>query len=154
VLSDRFRVRKPFMLVGAGISLVGVALFAAAATKPSTGYHTFALYFVLMAGGAGIAYVSWMAAFTETVEKHNPAATATGLAVWGWILRITVTVSFAILPAVVPATSTLVDQGPRVAQIVARYPAQVKVLHHRRPRDAGRPGQEPHGPGGPGGRGL
>jgi MFS transporter, ACS family, D-galactonate transporter len=128
VLSDRFRVRKPFMLVGAVISLVGVALFAAAATKPSTGYHTFALYFVLMAGGAGIAYVSWMAAFTETVEKHNPAATATGLAVWGWIIRITVTVSFAILPAVVPATSTLVDQGPRVAQIVARYPAQVKVL--------------------------
>jgi MFS transporter, ACS family, D-galactonate transporter len=128
VLSDRLRVRKPFMMFGAIVSLVGVALFAAAATKPHTSYHTFALYFIIMAAGAGVAYVSWMAAFTETVEKHNPAATATGLAVWGWIIRITVTVSYAILPAVVPATSTLVDQGTRVKAIVATYPAQVKVL--------------------------
>jgi MFS transporter, ACS family, D-galactonate transporter len=128
LFSDRLGVRKPFMVVGAVISLVGVALFAAAATEPNTSYHGFALYFVLIAVGSGIAYVSWMAAFTETVEKYNPAATATGLAVWGWILRITVTVSFAILPAVVPATSTLVDQGPRIKQIVATYPGQVRVL--------------------------
>jgi ACS family D-galactonate transporter-like MFS transporter len=80
VLSDRLRVRKPFMIVGALISLLGVALFAAAATRPDTGYLTFALYFVLMSFGGGVAYVAWMAAFTETVEKRNPAATATGLA--------------------------------------------------------------------------
>jgi ACS family D-galactonate transporter-like MFS transporter len=128
LLSDRLRVRKPFMLIGAVISLAGVALLASATTGAGTGYHTFALYFILIAAGAGIAYVTWMAAFTETVEKHNPAATATGLAVWGWIIRAVVTISFAILPAVVPATSTLVNQGPKVASIVARYPAQVKVL--------------------------
>ena len=58
-----------------------------------------------------------MAAFTETVEKHNPAATATGLAVWGWILRIVVTVSLAIFTLVVPATSILVDQGTRIAEM-------------------------------------
>jgi ACS family D-galactonate transporter-like MFS transporter len=39
-----------------------------------------------------------------------------------------VTASFAILTAVVPATTTLVDQGARVQAIVARYPQQVKVL--------------------------
>jgi MFS transporter, ACS family, D-galactonate transporter len=128
LVSDGLKVRKPLMVVGALISLVGVGLFASAATAPETGYHTFAAYFIIMAAGGGIAYVSWMAAFTETVERHNPAATATGLAVWGWIIRIVVTVSFAILPAVVPATSTLVDQGPRVARIVATHPAQVKVL--------------------------
>jgi hypothetical protein len=128
LLSDTIRVRKPFMVVRAILSLVGVALFATATTDASTSYHTFALYFVLMSAGAGIAYVTWMAAFTETVEKHNPAATATGLAVWGWIIRIVVTVSFAILPAVVPATSTPVDQGPHVARIVATYPTQVRVL--------------------------
>ena len=66
---------------------------------------------MLGAVGGGTAYVCWMAAFTETVEKVNPAATATGLAVWGWILRIVVTLSFALLPVVVPATSTLVDKG-------------------------------------------
>jgi MFS transporter, ACS family, D-galactonate transporter len=128
LLSDRLRVRKPFMLLGAIVSLIGVALLASVTTDPGTGYHTFALIFVLIAAGAGIAYVTWMAAFTETVEKHNPAATATGLAVWGWTIRVIVTISFAILPAVVPATSTLVNQGPKVASIVARYPAQVKVL--------------------------
>jgi ACS family D-galactonate transporter-like MFS transporter len=128
VFSDRLLVRKPFMIVGAVISLVGVGLFAAAATAPHTGYHTFALYFILMAGGGGIAYVTWMAAFTETVEKHNPAGTATGLAIWGWIIRIVVTASFAILTAVVPATTALVDHGPRVQAIVARYPQQVKAL--------------------------
>jgi MFS family permease len=129
VFSDRLLVRKPFMIFGALISLVGVGLFAAAATDPHTGYHTFAFYFILMSVGGGIAYVSWMAGFTETVEKHNPAATATGLAVWGWIIRIVVTVTYAVLTAVVPATSTLVDQGPRVQSIVARYPQQVKVLN-------------------------
>jgi MFS transporter, ACS family, D-galactonate transporter len=126
--SDRLLVRKPFMITGSVISLVGIGLFAAAATAPHTGYHTFALYFILIAGGTGLAYVAWMAAFTETVEKHNPAATATGLAVWGWTIRIVVTASFALLPAVVPATSTLVDQGPRVQAIVEKYPRQVKVL--------------------------
>jgi MFS family permease len=128
VSSDWLRVRKPFMIIGSAVSLVGVALFAAAATKPGTSYDTFVLYFILIAAGTGFAYVAWMAAFTETVERHNPAATATGLAVWGWIIRIVVTGSYALLPAVVPATSTLVDQGTRVAAIVAAHPAQVKVL--------------------------
>jgi ACS family D-galactonate transporter-like MFS transporter len=128
VLSDRLLVRKPFMIVGAAISLVGTALLALATTKPTTGYQTFAVSFILMAGGMGLVFSTWMAAFTETVEKHNPAATATGLAVWGWILRIVVCVSLAILPAVVPATSTLVDHGPRVQRIVSTYPVQVRVL--------------------------
>ncbi|HUA12090.1 MAG TPA: MFS transporter [Solirubrobacteraceae bacterium] len=126
--SDALRVRKPMMIVGALISVVGVALFATAATEPKTGFHTFAAYFIIIAVGSGIAYVSWMAAFTETVERRNPAATATGLAIWGWIIRIVVTVSFAVLPSVVPATSTLVDHGARVKQIVASYPAQTRVL--------------------------
>ena len=52
-----------------------------------------------------MAYVAWMAAFTETVEKHNPAATATGLAVWGWMLRLVVTAAFALLTVIVPATT-------------------------------------------------
>jgi hypothetical protein len=128
IVSDRLLVRKPFMLIGTAISLIGVGLFAVAATHPSTGYHTFAIYFILMAVGGGVAYVAWMSAFTETVERHNPAATATGLAVWGWIIRLVITACYAFLTLVVPATSTLVDQGPRVQSIVSRYPTQVKVL--------------------------
>ena len=62
------------------------------------------------------------------VEKHNPAATATGLAIWGWILRIVVSAFFALLPVAVHSTTTLVDKGHRVEQIVAAHPDQVKVL--------------------------
>ena len=126
--SDRLGVRKPFMLAGAVISLVGVALLAAATTHPHTGYHTFAWYFVLMAAGLGLAYPAWMAGFTETVEKRNPAATATGLAVWGWTLRLVAVASFLLLTVVVPATSTLVDKGARVSAIAATYPQQIQVL--------------------------
>jgi MFS family permease len=128
VLSDVLRVRKPFMLVGTLISLVGVGLFAASATDPSTSENTFKGYFVIAALGAGITYVAWMAAFTETVEKHNPAATATGLALWGWTIRTVVTISFAALLFIVPATNDLVDAGPRVQQIAAAHPQQVEVL--------------------------
>ena len=79
-------------------ALVGTALFALAATKPDTSYYTFAVYIILIAVGGGVAYWHWMAAYTETVEKHNPAATATGLAIWGWIIRASVTVALAMLP--------------------------------------------------------
>ena len=127
-LTDRFRVRKPFMVLGGVISVVGAVLFALSATHQDTSYHTLAVYFILASAGGGMAYVAWMASFTETVERHNPAATATGLAVWGWILRIVVSASLAILTLVVPATSTLVDQGTRVSAIVAAHPKEVAVL--------------------------
>jgi ACS family D-galactonate transporter-like MFS transporter len=128
VLSDKLRVRKPFMIVGTLISIVGSTLFALAATDPDASYYQIAFYFVLGASGGGMAYVAWMASFTETVERHNPAATATGLAVWGWILRIVVTASLAVLTLVVPATSILVDQGTRVQEIVAAHPDEVGIL--------------------------
>jgi MFS family permease len=128
LLSDRLRVRKPVMIVGTVLSLIAAAIFASRATHPDTSYHTFAWVFVLGAVGGGTAYVAWMSAVTETVEKVNPAATATGLAVWGWILRLVVTASFALLPVVVPATSTLVDKGARVSAIVEAHPREVQVL--------------------------
>jgi MFS family permease len=127
VLSDRFRVRKPFMILGTVIGLVGSILFALSATHHQ-GYYTLAIYFILASAGGGMAYVAWMASFTETVERHNPAATATGLAIWGWILRIVVTVSLAVFTVVLPATSVLVDKGTRVQEIVAAHGPAVGVL--------------------------
>jgi MFS family permease len=121
LLSDYLRVRKPFMVVGTVISLVGIAFFAIAATKPDTGYYHLAVLFIVIAAGGGMTYCAWMAAFTETVEKVNPAATATGLACWGWIIRVVVTIALLVLTFVVSSTSTLVDtQG--------KYPTQVAVL--------------------------
>ena len=103
-------------------------MLAVATTHPHTGYYTFALSFVLLAAGFGLVFPSWMAGFTETVEKRNPAATATGLALWGWTVRIVTVASFLLLTVVVPATSTLVDKGARVSAIAATYPRQIQVL--------------------------
>jgi MFS transporter, ACS family, D-galactonate transporter len=127
-LSDLLRVRKPFMVIGALMSGVGVAIFAMKATQPSTSYSTFGLLLILISAGSGLAYCGWMAAFTETVEKHNPAATATGLAVWGWTIRMVVTVSLIGLTFAVSAANVLVDNGPTAQAILAKYPTQVATL--------------------------
>jgi ACS family D-galactonate transporter-like MFS transporter len=127
-VSDRLRVRKPLMVVGAVLSAVGVALFASLATHPHTGYSTFAWLFVLIAATGGMAYCAWMAAFTETIEKRNPAATAHGLAVWGWVIRMVVVVSLVVFMFVVTAASTLVDRGPTVAALAAKYKPQLATI--------------------------
>ena len=133
VLSDLLKVRKPFMVLGALGSIVLITVFALKATHPATDYYTFAWLCAGIGACTGITYAPWMASFTETVEKRNPAATATGLAVWGWIIRIVVAASGAVLPLVVTSATPLVDHGPAVAaaaaesgqaaQIIAAHPA-------------------------------
>jgi hypothetical protein len=76
---------------------------------PHTGYYSNVLVVVLLATAIGCAYAPWMANYTEQVESHNPALSASGLAVWGWILRLVVAVSFLVLPRVITTSTTLVD---------------------------------------------
>ncbi len=119
VWSDRVRVRKPFMLAG--------GLGSAALIFGFMGMHIGGTpsYFVMAVIGASIAvlmgggYATWMASFTETVEAHNPALTATGLAVWGWLLRLIVTASFLALPHVIDTVTPLVEAPPTLARFNA-----------------------------------
>ncbi|MEV0483797.1 MFS transporter [Streptomyces sp. NPDC050508] len=115
LLSDRLLVRKPFMIVGGIGAIVATAVFASLATHATTGYYTFAWLFVAIGVFSGVAYAPWMASFTETVEKRNPAATAAGLAVWGWTVRIVVAVSAAFIPVLVTSVTPLVEHGAQVA---------------------------------------
>ncbi len=109
VLSDIVRVRKPFMLVGAAACILMTVFLILQVGHPHTGYYSNVLVISLLALAIGCAYAPWMANYTEQVESHNPALTATGLAVWGWILRIVVAVSFLVLPRVITTSTTLVD---------------------------------------------
>ncbi len=112
-LSDRLRVRKPFMLVGAVGSLVMLLIWLSRVHHPTTGYYTLVWLVALIAVVQATGYATWMAHYTEAVEKKNPALSATGLAVWGWILRIIVAISFLVIPHVITTASTIVDnQGP------------------------------------------
>jgi hypothetical protein len=66
-----------------------------------------------------------MASYTETVEKHNPALTATGLAIWGWIIRAVIAISFLIMPAVVSSMTPLVTYGSQVATLSTKYASEL-----------------------------
>jgi hypothetical protein len=69
-----------------------------------------------------------MASFTETVEKHNPALIATGLAVWGWIIRAVIAISIFILPSVVGSMTPLVTYGAPVTALSAKYAPELATL--------------------------
>ncbi len=122
ILSDKFRVRKPFMLIGG----IGAAVFMylymnLIGTQPSV--TTLALITAGQSILVGFAYTTWMASFTETVEAHNPALTATGLAVWGWIIRVVVTICFLTLPHVVGSVTPLVEAPYFLGQLHAAIAA-------------------------------
>ncbi|WP_458688432.1 MFS transporter [Nocardia tengchongensis] len=128
IVSDKMKVRKPFMIFGAIISIIGTFVFLGYADRPGTDYYTFAAVMSFTAVGTGIAYSTWMASFTETVEKRNPAATAVGLAVWGGVLRTVVTFVLLGLLFVVTAAGTLVNYGPRLQTINAKYHDEITTI--------------------------
>ncbi len=128
LISDRLRVRKPFMIVGAIGAIVMTILFLTRATHPTTGYYTFVWMISVLSVFLAVAYAPWMASFTETVERHNPALTATGLAVWGWIIRVVIAVSLIILPVVVSSATPLVTYGAKVSAIAKKYGPQLATL--------------------------
>jgi sugar phosphate permease len=119
LLSDALKVRKPFMLAGAILTIVMTIVYIGDATHPHTGYYTLALEASAIAVGISLVFAPWIASYTESIEAKNPALVATGLALWGWVLRLVVGVSFIILPLVITSVNPIVDNLP-VAQTVIR----------------------------------
>ncbi len=155
VLSDRLRVRKPFMLVGAVGAIVVTMAMISQVNHPHTGYYSNVTVAVLMGLAIACAYTPWMASYTEQVEAHNPALSATGLAVWGWVLRIVVALSFVVLPRVITTSTVLVDNQAAATNLQTFQAAQPYVPAagnlHPRPAPASvitaLKAMEPAGPG-------
>ncbi len=124
IISDKVRVRKPFMVLGAlGGAIVTVVFLGRLGHH--TSYYEVALLLALVSLFLAVAYAPWMASFTETVEAHNPALTATGLAIWGWILRIIVFIAFMVLPQVVNSANPLVSYGATVQKYATQDATQL-----------------------------
>jgi MFS family permease len=123
-ISDRFRVRKPFMVIGGVLAAVMLVVYLEQAGH-HPGYYTLAVILAAMAVGLGIAYTPWMASYTETVEARNPALTATGLAIWGWIVRVVVFASFLLIPVVINSVTPLVNYGATVSAYAKQYSKQI-----------------------------
>jgi MFS family permease len=122
VISDRLRVRKPLMVIGGVASAILLVVYLERAGHPTSYYHL-AILLAALAFSTGVAYTPWMASFTETVEARNPALTATGLAIWGWIIRVVIFVAYLILPQVINTVNPLVDYGAQVKAYATQYPA-------------------------------
>jgi len=126
--SDVLGVRKPFMLAGGLGATLLVGVFMGPLTTPGLrpGFTAMAVIGIWIAALIGAAYATWMASFTEAIEAVDAALTATGLAIWGWILRLVVTASFLALPHIVTTVTPLVEAGPTVdafKELSARHAA-------------------------------
>ena len=128
-VSDKLKVRKPFMAVGAVGAIIFLIIFLLTASHPYTGHSTLVILSVCLAVCLSICYAPWMAAYTETVEAKNPALVATGLALWGWILRLVVAISFIFLPLVINTVNPIVDNQPyatpQIQTFLKEHPASV-----------------------------
>jgi MFS family permease len=124
LLSDKLRVRKPFMVVGGIASAVMTVVFLEQfGHHPS--YYTMAIIVAVLSFCMGVAYVPWMASFTETVEARNPALTATGLAIWGWIIRVVVFAAYLIIPVVINSVTPLVNYGTTAQTYATTYASEL-----------------------------
>ncbi len=123
-VSDWARVRKPFMVFGGVLAAVMTVIYLEQAGH-HPGYYTLALMLALLSLGLGIAYTPWMASYTETVEARNPALIATGLAIWGWIIRVVVFIAYLCLPLVVTTVTPLVNYGSTVTAYAKTYAPEI-----------------------------
>jgi len=123
-LSDRLRVRKPFMVVG-GVASAAMTVVFLLQFGHHPSYYTMAVIVAALSFCLGVAYVPWMASFTETVEARNPALIATGLAIWGWIIRIVVFVAYLIVPLVITSVTPLVNYGATVSAYATHYKSEL-----------------------------
>jgi MFS family permease len=138
-LSDRLRVRKPFMVLGGAATIVMTMLMMQQVNHPHTGYYSNVLVAVLLGIAIACTYTPWMASYTEQVESHNPALAAMGLAVWGWVLRIVVAASFVVLPVVITTSTTLVDNQDTATNLQLFQSAQPYLPSATNPHPAAPP---------------
>ncbi len=120
------------MLVGAIGAIVTLIVFLGYATHPYTSFSHWRSRACILAFFLSLAYAPWMAGYTESVEAKNPALVATGLALWGWILRLVVAISFIFLPVVIDSVNPVVRQSA-LCRPRDRRPADADLLGQMHP---------------------
>lgn len=100
MISDKLQVRKPFMIVGAIGMAVGIGFFIANIGQPAT-VLSMSVLLSFMALMIGLTYAPWMASYTETVEDINPSFVATGVAIWGSLIRWVVVAQGLLMPHII-----------------------------------------------------
>ena len=127
VLSDLARVRKPFMLIGAIVRHGDDGFLITQTDHPHTGYYANVLVIVLLAVSISLRLRTVDGELHRAGRVAQPGAHRVGLAIWGWILRITVALSFLVLPYVITTSTVLVD-NQTAAHDPAGHPGRPALL--------------------------
>ena len=101
-ISDRLRLRKPFTAVGIVLTIATLAYFISlVGTGATVGRVTlvYAILFLVL----GVAYVPWMANFSEDAEDVDPRLQGAALGLWGMVVRVMIVCLLVISPMVVNA---------------------------------------------------
>jgi OPA family glycerol-3-phosphate transporter-like MFS transporter len=100
-ISDRLQLRKPFMLAGtlATIALLGYCITLMDGDRPGAAHVTvvYALIFLAM----GLAYVPWMAGYSEDAENVRPSLQGAALGLWGMVVRLMIVGLLVVAPQMV-----------------------------------------------------
>lgn len=117
-LFDWSQLRKPWMLVG-GVLTIIFELILLFNLGNALSFTELSIITACMSGSFGFAAVAFYAGFTETIEARNPALIATGLAIWGWIIRFIAFLSFLLIPHIVTSATTLLEGKTQTAAFKA-----------------------------------
>jgi OPA family glycerol-3-phosphate transporter-like MFS transporter len=101
-ISDRLQLRKPFTAAGTLLTIAALAYFVGLFGRDVSTPHVIVvwalLYLVL-----GIAYVPWMANFSENAEDVDARLQGAALGIWGMVVRVMIVALLVISPLVVAA---------------------------------------------------
>lgn len=99
-VTDRLQLRKPFTAVGTVLTIGMLAYYIAiVGTEVSSAHVTlvYAFLFLFM----GVAYVPWMANFSENAEDVDSRLQGAALGIWGMVVRVMIVVLLVVAPRVV-----------------------------------------------------
>ncbi|MGP3965959.1 MFS transporter [Nonomuraea sp. 3N208] len=99
-VSDRIQLRKPFTAVGTVLTVAMLAYFITLIGPGVSAAHVtvvYALLYLFM----GVAYVPWMANFSENAEDVESRLQGSALGIWGMVVRVMIVVLLVVSPMVV-----------------------------------------------------
>ncbi|MFI7151552.1 MFS transporter [Nonomuraea sp. NPDC050022] len=101
-ISDRLELRKPFTAVGIVLTVATLAYFISLVGTSATVGHVTLVYAILFLV-LGVAYVPWMANFSEDAEDVDSRLQGAALGLWGMVVRVMIVALLVISPMVVKA---------------------------------------------------
>jgi MFS family permease len=101
-ISDRLRLRKPFILVGT-IGTAAVLAHYITMIGSGAGFGHIVVVYAGLYLFMGVAYVPWMASFSEDAEDVDPSLQGAALGLWGMTVRVMIVVLLLVATQVAAA---------------------------------------------------